>query len=158
MTSTKSNSNGHSDLHHSTTSINLHCGNQNPPHERKKKKKGPSHYLPLPNHKTITITITKPKSARRKKTITKPRSVRRKKKDREANTSRRQANSKQNTHTHTPKPTMANLHKSKPIMVIHCTTTHYDPDPQPTIPLPPYSTHNPQARDPRLSQSEITNP
>ena len=69
MTSTKSNSNGHSDLYHSTTNINLHCGNQNPP--QKKKKKGPSHYLPLPNHKT-----TKPRSVRRKKTITKPRLVR----------------------------------------------------------------------------------
>ena len=47
------------------------------------------------------------------------------------------------THTHTQKPTTANFHKSKPIMTIHCTTTHYDPNTQPTISLPLDSTHTP---------------
>ena len=45
--------------------------------------------------------------------------------------------------THTHKPTTANLYKSKPIMPIYCTMTHYDLDPQPTIPLPLDSTHTP---------------
>ena len=85
---------------------------------KKKKKTQPSHYLPLPNHKTTIITITKPRSVRRKKTITKPRSVRRrkaitkprsvrrKKKDREAKTHTNlplpiKPPSKTHTHTHT---------------------------------------------------------
>ena len=139
-------------------------------HKKKKKKKGPN-CLPLPNHKTTTITNTKPRLAGRKKTIAKPRSVRRKKKGREANPSHRQA---KHIHTHTHKPTTANLHKSKPIMPIHCTTTHCDPNPQPTIRLPPDSTHTPATiptthvdhnsksqthnPDPHRSQSEITNP
>ena len=46
---------------------------QPPPLKKKKKKNWPGHYLPLPNHKSTTITITKPRSTRRKK------------KDREAN-------------------------------------------------------------------------
>ena len=129
---------------------------------KKKKKTQPSHYLPLPNHKTTIITITKPRSVRRKKTITKPRSVRRrkaitkprsvrrKKKDREAKTHTNlplPIKPPSKTHTHTHKPTTSNLHKSKPIMPIYYTMTHYNPYLQPTIPLPPNSTYTPQPVD-----------
>ncbi|KAK7859609.1 hypothetical protein CFP56_004714 [Quercus suber] len=103
-----------------------------------------SHYFPLPNHKSTTITITK------------PRLVRRKKKDREIDPSCRRAK-----HKYTHKPTTANLHKSKSITPIHCTMTHYDLDPQPRDPCRSQSeVINPQPRDPRpcRSQSEITNP
>ena len=158
MTSTKSNSNGHSDLYHSTTSINLHCGNQNPPHERKKKKKkGPATTFLFQITKQSPSQSQNPNRREERRQSQNPdRWEERRKTARQTHHAGKQTPSK--THTHTPKPTMANLHKSKPIMLIHCTTTHYDPDPQPTIPLPPYSTHNPQPRDPRLSQSEITNP
>ena len=83
------------------------------------KNKGPSYYLPLPNHKSTTITITKPRSARRKK------------KDRETNPSRRRA---KHTHTHTNPPRQTST-KANSL----CWSTA----PRPTT----TQTHNPETQD-----------